>query len=134
MRSSFSPSERKESMSWHASLLEKQAGGFGARFLFGRVFLIFGFLWASAFWPALHDAWWYADDFWMGEWQALVLTNFEKPIRSCLKRRKLVKPRARADLSCGCQFVLPELQPKSSIRECSFAPTSSLLRLIPLRA
>ncbi|MEP6955430.1 MAG: hypothetical protein ABI883_01285, partial [Chthoniobacterales bacterium] len=28
----------------------------------------FSVVWVAAFWPALHDAWWYADDFWMGSW------------------------------------------------------------------
>jgi hypothetical protein len=51
-----------------ASALKKQAGEFTERIPFWWVLLIYGCLWAFAFWPALHDAWWYADDFWMGEW------------------------------------------------------------------
>jgi hypothetical protein len=39
-----------------------------ASFPFYTIFGLFGFLWAAAFWPALHDAWWYADDLWAGEW------------------------------------------------------------------
>jgi hypothetical protein len=51
-----------------ASTLKEQAGEFTLRFPWWRVFFIFGLLWAQFFWPALHNAWWYADDFWVGEW------------------------------------------------------------------
>jgi len=51
-----------------ASALKEQASEFTVRFPWWRVFFIFAFLWALAFWPALHDAWWYADDFWLSEW------------------------------------------------------------------
>src|SRR6516225_3042360 len=51
-----------------ASRLNEQAGELTLRFPWWRVFFIFGLLWALFFWPALHNAWWYADDFWAGEW------------------------------------------------------------------
>ena len=55
-------------LDWLTSALNEQANDFTVRFSWWKVFFTFGFLWALAFWPALHNAWWYADDFWLGEW------------------------------------------------------------------
>jgi hypothetical protein len=65
--SSRSPNTR-HFLDWLTSAFSEQANDFTVRFAWWKVFFVFGFLWALAFWPALHNAWWYADDFWLGEW------------------------------------------------------------------
>src|SRR5262249_40225610 len=50
------------------SALEQQAAEFRIRFSFWQVFSIFFLLWALFFWPALHEAWWAMDDFYLIEW------------------------------------------------------------------
>jgi hypothetical protein len=62
------PAPSSDSLDQLTPKLTKKFDEFAVRFPWWKVFLIFGLLWAAFFWPALHDAWWYADDFWLGEW------------------------------------------------------------------